>query len=1129
LHLNPSVEDAVNTRILSAFVIALSLGWLLNATPSNSLPPRQTAGNTAEAKTAGAKPIDFDRQIRPILSDTCFACHGPDEKQRVANLRLDETEGLFVDRRGHKIIVPGNSAASKLYQKISSKDPKLQMPPVYANRSLTEAQVELIKAWIDQGAKWERHWAWIPPKRLPPPEANEAQWVRNPIDNFVLSRLEREGLKPSPEADKATLLRRVTFDLTGLPPTPAEVDSFLADKSANAYEKRVDQLLASPHYGEHMATVWLDLARYSDTHGYHIDSLRDMWHWRDWVISAYNRNMPYDEFTIKQLAGDLLPGSTLEDKIATGFNRNHMLNFEGGAIPQEYHVEYVVDRVSTTGTTWLGITIGCARCHDHKYDPILQKDFYRFFAFFNTLPERGLDGSRGNAVPVLQLPSPEQQKQLDSLKAEISGTLARLPEKEVLVEENRWRQTALRTIPEPPNQSLAAHYEFEENLADTSGHGQNAKVTRGDMVYDDGPVGRGAEFSGETQVDFGNSGDFDRGQPFAVALWVNPQSLWDIGLLQKRDNSKNWRGYEVSLEDRFFLSPGERKYRVVVRLASSWPDDAIEVRTKQRAFSTGSLAGNGNNRHLVINYDGSGKASGIEIFMDAKPVETEIVKNHLTQSFRTSSPLEIGNKEVATPIKGLIDDLRIYNRRLTSVEAQNLTVHLPARALLAELAGKPATEIETLQPEKPPEEPEIGETAKAEPNERKQARLLKAHEARLSEYYMTVAGPEQYRRVYAELRDLRAQEMKLQQSIPTTMVMAEMKKPRDTSILGRGQYDNPKDKVTPGVPSFLPPLPPNVPATRLGLAKWIVDPANPLTARVAVNRYWQGYFGIGLVKTAEDFGSQGEPPSDPELLDWLATEFIRTGWNVKAMQKLIVTSATYRQSSKVTPELEERDPENRLMARGPRVRLGAEEVRDNALAISGLLNSKIGGPSVYPYQPAGIWEEMALGQGFSGQSYKQGTGPDLYRRSMYTVWKRTVPPPSLTTFDAPDREKCTARRLTTNTPLQALVLLNDPTYVEAARALAQRMIKEGGQSPADRVDFAFRLATDRLPSANERTVLLDTFKEERADFGKQQADAAKLVSVGESRYDSRLNKTDLAAWTTVASMILNLDETITKQ
>jgi len=1065
------------------------------------------------------KPVDFDRDVRPILSDACFACHGPEEDSRQGNLRLDTKENVFVDRGGYRIIVPGNSAASRLYQRISAKERR--MPPASSGRTLTPKQIELIREWIDQGAKWQSHWAFEAPKRPDLPEVKDKTWPKNPIDYFTLARLETEGLKPSAEADRATLLRRVSFDLTGLPPTPSEVDSFVADHSPDAYEKKVDQLLKSGHYGERMAIEWLDLARYADTHGYHIDSLREMWPWRDWVISAFNRNMPFDEFTIDQLAGDLLPDATVEQKIASGFNRNNMINFEGGAIPEEYHVEYVVDRASTTATTWLGITMGCARCHDHKYDPIKQKDFYRFFAFFNTVPERGLDGYEGNADPVLELPTPAQKRQRDELNQQIADVLTALPEKELLTLRNEWQKTRLATLPEPPSDGLATHYAFNGDLSDAlSKH--DGKLVRGEVVYEDGPTGKAAEFSGETEVTFGQAGDFDAHEPFALGVWVNLYGLKSGEVLQKKDSSEHWAGYELGFDDVAYTGRHQRNLRVVARFATKWPDSAIEVRTKDRVPMDGA-------HHVVVNYDGSGTAKGLKVYVDGKAWDVEIVKDTLSGTFRTSASLEIGNKNIGGLFQGQLDDLRIYTRPLTDTEAENLAVHLPARVLLTELGGTPATEIATLQPDKPPQEADIGELAKAESKEQKQARLEKQHQARLTEYFLKHDAPEKYRQLYSRLRELRKQRDQLEKSISATMVMAEMSKPRDTFILGRGQYDNKGEKVAPGVPSFLPPMSRDMPANRLGLAKWILDPSNPLTARVAVNQYWQQYFGTGIVKTAEDFGSQGEPPSHPELLDWLATEFVRSGWNIKAMQRLIVTSATYRQSSMASRELIERDPENRLLARGPRFRLPAEMVRDNALAISGLLNDKIGGPSVYPYQPRGLWEEMAFGEGYSGQSYTESSGPELYRRGMYTVWKRTVPPPSLTLFDAPDREKCTARRTVTNTPLQALALLNDPTYVEAARALAERTLRHGGKSDRARIDFAFKLATARTPDLEGRAVLLNSLREFRSTYHQDQVGANKLLSVGATKADASLPAGELAAWTTLASMILNLDETITKQ
>ncbi len=1069
--------------------------------------------------TPPEKPVDFNRDIRPILSDACFTCHGPEEESRQGNLRLDTKEDVFADRGGYHLIVPGNSAASKLYQRISSR--QRPMPPVSSGRVLTPKQIELFREWIDQGAKWQSHWAFDPPRRPAIPEVKDKTWPKNPIDNFILARLEAEGLKPSPEADKATLLRRVSFDLTGLPPTPADVDSFLTDHSPDAYEKRVDQLLKSPHYGERMAMQWLDLARYADTHGFHIDSLREMWPWRDWVIDAFNHNMRFDEFTLEQLAGDLLPNATLQQKIASGFNRNNMINFEGGAIPEEYHVEYVVDRASTTATTWLGLTMGCARCHDHKYDPIKQKDFYRFFAFFNTVPERGLDGYQGNADPVLPLPTPEQKRQLEDLNQQIANVLAAMPEKDVLALRNEWQKTSLATLPEPPAEGLATHYRFNSDLTDAfSKH--DGKVVRGEVIYEDGPTGKAAEFGGETEVNLGQAGDFDTHEPFALSLWVNLYGLKSSEVLQKKDTSANWAGYVLAFDDVAYTGRHERNLRLVVRLAARWPDSAIEVRTKDRVPMDRS-------HHVLVNYDGSGKAAGLQLYVDGKAWPTEVAKDALSGSFRTSAPLEIGNKNTGGLFQGLLDDLRIYTRTLTPDDDENLAVHLPARVLLNELAGAPAKEIASLQPDKPQQEADIGELAKAESKEQKQARLEKQQQAALSEYFLKHDAPEKYQQLYSRLKELRKEREKLEKSITTTMVMAEMSKPRDTFVLRRGEYNNKDEKVTPGVPSFLPPMARDLPANRLGLAKWILDPANPLTARVAVNQYWQQYFGIGIVKTAEDFGSQGEPPSHPQLLDWLATEFVRRGWDIKAMQRLIVTSATYRQSSQTSRELIERDPENRLFARGPRFRLPAELIRDNTLAISGLLNDKIGGPSVYPYQPKGLWEEMAFGEGYSGQRYTPSSGPDLYRRGMYTVWKRTVPPPSLNLFDAPDREKCTGRRAVTNTPLQALVLLNDPVYVEASRALAQRVLRNGGKSDRARVDFAFKLATARTPDTRERAILLTSLKEFRSTYRQDREDADNLLLVGEAKADAKLDPRELAAWTTISSMILNLDETITKQ
>jgi len=1043
------------------------------------------------ALAAAPGAVDFDRDIRPILADNCFACHGPDEKPRMANLRLDVKDGMFADRGGRPVIVTGDAAASRLYQRISEKDKAKRMPPAYSERSLSEQQIELVRKWIDQGAKWEMHWAYIPPKRPEVPAVQSTQnaaWPRNPIDNFILARLAREGLQPSPEADRATLLRRVSFDLTGLPPTVAEVDAFVADKSSGAYEKVVDRLLHSPHYGERMAMQWLDLARYADTHGYHIDSHREMWHWRDWVIDAFNRNMPFDQFTIEQLAGDLLPDATLSQKIDTGFNRNHMINFEGGAIPEEYQTEYVVDRVEATSTTWMGMTLGCARCHDHKYDPIKQRDFYRFFAFFNTIPEKGLDGRKGNAKPFVQIPSAEQAAELADVTQTLDTTEKILDDAQVDPVQTEWEKTRLDAMPAPSHEGLVAHYALDSNFADSSGHDHDGRALNGIPVFSDGPVGNCAELGGEAHVTFGNIADFDRGDPLSLAFWVESNSVKQHVVFEKISGPEERRGYELAFDDTVVLPRLKRGARLRFRLTHHWPDDAIEVRTKETLIE-------GDFSHLAITYDGSGKAAGIKLFVDGKPAEIETLHDSLSGPIRNTAPLEIGNRKLGNPFKGRLDDFRIYSRLLSPAEIAGLALDEPARASLAMSAGQRS----------------------------------KNQKEKLRAYFLTHDAPEPLRVAFASRQQAEAHKEDLDWTVPSSMVMDEMEKPRDTFILARGDYRNQTDKVTPGVPGALPPMASDLPANRLGLARWLVSPGNPLTARVAVNRYWQMYFGHGIVKTTEDFGSQGEAPVNPELLDWLATEFVRTGWDIRAMQRLIVTSAAYRQDSRVTPELLEKDPENRLLARGPRFRLPAEVVRDNALYVSGLLDDRLGGPSVFPYQPKGLWEEMAYGDVYSAQTYVQSHGKDLYRRSMYTFWKRTVPPAALTTFDAPDREKCTARRTLTNTPLQALVLLNDPTYVEAARALAERMLEQGGKDPASRIRWGFRLATARQPDANEVRVLKDIEVQELAQYRRDKDAARKLINVGESPADAKVDSGELAAWTTVASMILNLDETITKE
>jgi hypothetical protein len=1041
----------------------------------------------SEVSAVGQKPsVDFDREVRPILSDNCFACHGPDENQRKAKLRFDTKEGAFA-KTG--VITPGDSSKSRLYQRVSSKDPDMVMPPASSGHKLTEKQIETIKRWIDEGARWDEHWAFIPPKRAEIPRVANAAWVRNPIDSFILARLEKEGLKPQPEADKTTLLRRVYLDLTGLPPTPADADAFLADKSADAYEKVVDKLLASPHYGERMAMVWLDLARYADTHGYHIDSHRDMWPWRDWVIRAFNENKRFDQFTIEQLAGDMLPNATQDQKIATGFNRNHMINFEGGAIPEEYLNEYVIDRVETTATTWMGLTMGCARCHSHKYDPISQKEFYQFYAFFNSVPEVGLDGRTGNAMPMLSLPTDEQKAEQQRLTDAIRDLTDELSDKNVTPLQQEWEKTLSGRMAVAPVKEITAHYELDGTLADSSGQYRRGRTLNGEPSFGGGIVSRAVSLDGQTMLSFGDAGSFDSGDRFTFALWMRP-GIGKVGnfAFQKIEDEKTRRGYELIFEKTHLIDIQRWAAPLTIRLTSNWPDNAIVIRTKE-SFNDGEW------KHLAITYDGSGRAAGLKVFLNGEPAEVEVARDALNGPIKTGAELIIGSKQTGRAYSGGLDDVRIYSRVLGGSEVEDLGVHYPVRVILSGAWGKRTTE----------------------------------EEGRLREYFLTRVAPEKMRRQYAELKDVRKRKRATDKSILSTMVMTELGAPRDTFVLARGDYRNKTEKVTPGVPAILPPLPKGENVNRLTLAKWLVDPNHPLTSRVAVNRFWQMYFGYGIVKTIEDFGVQGEPPVHPELLDWLSTEFIRTGWDVKALQKLIVTSATYRQSSRVTPELREKDPENRLLARGPRYRMSAETIRDNALAVSGLLNDEIGGRSVLPYQPPGLWEEMAFGDGFSMQEYVQSHGKDLYRRSMYTFWKRTVPPAAMATFDAPDREKCVARRAVTNTPLQALVTLNDPTYVEAARAMAGRTLREGGQNVSGRIAFVFQLALSRKPSAQETKVLRDLLSLQLANYRKDKQAASELLHVGESKVDDKLDQSELAAWTMVASAILNLDETVTKE
>jgi hypothetical protein len=1065
--------------------------------------------------------VEFNRDIRPIFSDVCYKCHGPDKAKRKADLRLDVEASAKAKHDDGIAIVPGKPEESELIHRITTSDADDHMPPAAAARQLTPRQIDLLRRWIEQGAKWEAHWSFIPPRRPELPMVKNAGWVRNPVDNFILARLEREGLHPSPEADRPALIRRLSLDLTGLPPTLAEVDAFLADTSPQAYEHVVDRLLASPRYGERMASRWLDAARYADTSGYQSDGERSMWRWRDWVIDAFNRDLPFDQFTIEQIAGDLLPGATREQRLATAFNRNHRGNAEGGIIPEEYAAEYVVDRVDTTATVWLGLTLGCARCHDHKYDPVTQREFYQLFAFFNNVPENGRAIKIGNSPPVLTAPTGAQQQALAKLETELNSAEERLRELEpqIAAAQTAWEKilAAAPVAPWTVTGGLRARYELAGDLASTVGTNPTAKFEDGDAAFGPGPgKSAAAQLDGRRFINCGDVGDFGFFDKFTLAAWVQPHGSEGGAILSRMVEQAADSGFASDSEGySVFLKEG----RLQVRLTKRWLDDALRVETE-------SALAPDRWQHVTVVYDGSRLAAGVKIFVDGQPQKLRVLLDQLNQTFQTKQPFRIGaGGGPANHFHGLVGDVRVYGRVLSAEEVGIVAT----RESVMDLAALPASQRTAPQA------------------------------AKLRACFLAEYAPAPLQEAQATAAGLREQRAKLVESLPTVMVMEEMPEPRETFVLKRGEYDKRGERVAPGVPASLPPLPSDAARNRLGFAQWLVSPANPLTARVAVNQQWQMLFGTGLVKTAEDFGSQGEPPSHPELLDWLATEFMQgrnadnpvregaagtfsdTPWSVKRILKTMVMSATYRQSSVIRkPVISNqkdaasgtlitddssftRDPDNRLLARGPRVRLPAEMIRDQALAVSGLLVGEIGGPSVKPYQPKGLWKEL------SGTDYEPDHGEKLWRRSLYTFWKRTSPQPTMTTFDAAGREMCSVRASRTSTPLQALALMNDVTFVEAARCLAQRVMREAGPTPEDRLRLAFRLVLIRSPKPAELHVLLDDWQGHLARFRAEPEAARALISMGESPRDGQLAEDELAACTAVAGLILNLDEAITKQ
>jgi hypothetical protein len=1171
--------------------------------------------------------VDFGRDVRPLLADRCFACHGPDEKTRKAGLRLDLREGATGRLRGgRRAVVPGDAEGSELVRRILHADPDERMPPAEAGKELAEAERALLVRWIEEGAVWEEHWAFQPvvERPLPPPGAHAAR-ERNFIDRFVFARLEREGLAPAPEADRATLIRRLCLDLTGLPPTPDEVQAFVGDEAPDAYEALVERLLGGERHAEHMARYWLDAARYGDTHGLHLDNYREMWPFRDHVIRAFEQNQPYDHFVVEQLAGDLLPGATLEQQIATGFVRAHVTTSEGGSIEEEVYVRNVVDRVDTFGTVFLGLTVGCAACHDHKFDPIAQRDYYRLFAFLNNEDGSPLDGNAKAHAPVVQVPSPEQEAERTVLEAGVAAARAELeaavaafeyrepppdPAADVPAVDTVWiddELDAVETLGAAPvwvtapvhsgsrameRRGEGLHQHFVADLP------RKLRVGADDLLFahvwidpTDPPReimlqwnGDGAgdwahrAFWGEDLIAWGEAGTASRHAAGALpatgryvrldvparALGFGPgavvhgiaftqhggRAVWDAVGIRSRvvqepedfvwiddelpagakaegDGAKwNWqgateagpapfsgarslrRGMGARLNQDFFTgaTPPLRLGRGDRLFAQVWLDPDDPPTGIQLQFHSG---GSWNHRARWGGpCHGEGAGEGGDHRAGELPEAGRWVR------------LEVGLAEVGLAPGAAIDGWAFtqtggtlhWDRAGVRTYAQHDDRHLWSLAAWTGLAA-----VDQALPA-----PVREAAAAAEPSEA-QRQLLRDHFVR----HVHAGSRELVAPLQARLDEAEKQRRELDARIPTTLVMRERAEPRPAFVLRRGEYDQRGEAVERGTPAFLPPMDAALPRDRLGLARWLVDPRHPLTARVAVNRFWQQVFGVGLVRTAEDFGNQGEPPSHPALLDELARRFVAGGWDVRALMRELVLSATYRQASSAAPEAFARDPQNRLLARGPRHRLDAEVIRDSALAVAGLLVEQVGGPGVKPPQPPGLWEAVAY-VGSNTMRFEADRGADkVHRRSLYTFWKRTAPPPQMSIFDAPNRESCRVRRERTNTPLQALLLMNDPQFVECARAFAERILRRPGDEDA-RIDWAFVAATGRHATAADRADLLALVEEQRAAFAAAPERAAELVRIGELPPDPSVPAVELAAWTVAANLLLNLDDFVTK-
>jgi hypothetical protein len=1044
-----------------------SAAWFSEAAPNTRVAPKK---------------LRYNRDIRPILAENCFACHGPDSAARKADLRIDRFADATMVRNGHATIVPGKPEASELIKRVMGQGPL--MPPASTHKKLTPQQITMLKLWVAQGAEYERHWSYIPPRRPTLPAVKDTAWVKNPIDRFILAKLETAGLKPAPEADRRTLARRLSLDLTGLPPAPAIVEQFVQDKSPNAYEKLVDKYLAMPQWGEHRGRYWLDAARYGDTHGIHIDNFREIWAYRDWVIQAFNQNMPFNQFTIEQLAGDLLPNPTLDQKIATGFNRCNITTSEGGAIDEEYLVLYARDRTETTSQVWLGTTAGCAVCHDHKFDPLPQKEFYQMASFFNNTTQAAMDGNIKDTPPILPVPLKEDRPRLEAIKTEIAdarkATEARRAGSQPDFE--KWLTSGdTKAVAEAiPTQGLAFHAPLNEGKDKTptalvSRKTVSAKVG-GNLGWQAGHIGAFTyQRMPGNEVSFAEAGDIEKTQAFTNSAWIKTTN-GSGAIFARMDEQNGFRGWDLWMEGG----------KVGTHIISAWPQDAIKA-VSQQPIEMGKW------QHVCVSYDGSGKASGVKVYINGQLMATEITADALKHTIRTNVPLKIGQRHTSAGVDGAqIQDVRLYERVLSAEEIAHLAKGTRAAWLVSQKSG-------SLNP---------------------------ADKDELFTWWLTGADAE-YGNLAQNLTKLQNEENTIRARGTIAHVANEKMSSPMAYVLFRGEYDKRRDKVEPKTPSILPPMPASLPKNRLGFAKWLLMPEHPLTTRVTVNRFWQEVFGTGIVKTSGDFGVSGELPVHPELLDWLAIEFREKGWDIKRFYKLMVTSATYRQASITTPEKRLKDPQNRLLSRGPRFRMDAEMVRDYALSASGLLVSKLGGPSVKPYQPDGVWEAVAM-IGSNTRDYKRDSGESLYRRSMYTFWKRSAPPASLDIFNAPSREVCTVRRERTNTPLQALVTLNDEQMIEAARHLAQKTLKEGGATATSRINFLSQHLLARTFKPQEMSIVTKSLNALGTYYKANPKEAKALIMVGESKADSTLEPERLAAYTMLTNQLMNLDEVLNK-